>query len=221
MISSKGTRGSRPLSMIQSAGRERTQLGPLLAQSSAYSEFGVPYDASGWHFHMWGQRDAAQNAITSWSRLIWPICQQGLARMVCRFSADRSRCTTIANFTSEFANPRASGGVVFALGVASDAWQMKKAIDRSVEGRSLRPAAAQATRSLTTWGAVWAGAELLGLGGALAGIETGPGIVVTSGIGAIVGGFIGLFASNWLARKIESAGLQVSPRKSKIRYRVG
>jgi hypothetical protein len=62
---------------------------------------------------------------------------------------------------------------------------------------------------------------LLGLGGALAGIETGPGIVVTSGIGAIVGGFIGLFASNWLARKIESAGLQVSPRKSKIRYRVG
>jgi hypothetical protein len=192
----------------------------LHAPSSAYSEFGVPI-VSSWHFNKLGQGgDAAQSAMSHWSRLIWPICQQGLARIVCRFSADRSRCTAIARFTGEFANPRASGGVVFALGVASDAWQMKKAIDRSVETKTLRPAAAQATRSLTTWGAVWAGAELLGLGGALAGIETGPGVVVTSGIGAIVGGFVGLFASNWLARKIENVGLRVSPRKSKIRYRV-
>ncbi len=205
--------------MIQSTWRERARFEALHAQSLGYSEFGVPY-VSGWHFNKWGQGSAsAQDTLFSLSRLIWPLCQQGLARIVCRFSADRSRCTAIARFTGEFTNPRASGGVVFALGVASDAWQMKKAIDRSVEAGTLRPAAAQATRSLTTWGAVWAGAELLGLGGALVGIETGPGVVVTSGIGAIVGGFIGLFASNWLARKIENAGLQV-PRKPKIRYRI-
>ena len=203
------------MSINQSAWRERTKLALLQAQPSTYSEFGVPY-VSGWHFNKLAGRGAVQNSTAAWGRLIWPLCQQGLARIACRFSADRSRCTAIARFTGEFTDPRASGGVVFALGVASDAWLMKKAIDRSLEAKTLRPAAAQATRSLTTWGAVWAGAELLGLGGALAGIESGPGVVVTSGIGAIVGGFIGLFASNWLARKIENAGLRVSPR----RYRV-
>jgi len=204
------------LSIIQSAWRERSRLALLHAQPSAYSEFGVPY-VSGRRFNELARgTGAVPNSNAAWGRLIWPICQQGLARIVCRFSADRSRCTAIARFAGEFTNPRASGGVVFALGVASDAWLMKKAIDRSLEAKTLRPAAAQATRSLTTWGAVWAGAELLGLGGALAGIESGPGVVVTSGIGAIVGGFIGLFASNWLARKIENAGLRVSPR----RYRV-
>ena len=64
------------------------------------------------------------------------------------------------------------------------------------------------------------GAELLGLGGALAGIETGPGVVVTGGIGAVVGGFIGLFASNWLARKIENVRFEVTHKTSIIRYRV-
>ncbi len=144
-------------------------------------------------------------SFDAWSRLLWPIFQQGVTRIVCRFSTDRSRCAAIAKFTGEFSNARASGGVLFALGLVSDAWQMKMAIGRSVATRTLRPAAAQATRSLTTWGAVWAGAELLGIGGALAGIETGPGVVVTSGVGAIVGGFLGLFASNWLAKKIELA----------------
>ena len=103
---------------------------------------------------------------------------------------------------------------MFVLGVASDAWQMKQAIDRSLAAGTFRPAAAQVTRSLTTWGSVWAGAELLGIGGAIVGIETGPGVVVTSGLGAIIGGFLGLFASNWLARKIESA----RPRRA-VRYR--
>ena len=89
------------------------------------------------------------------------------------------------------------------MGLVSDAWQMKKAIDRSIDAGSVRPAAAQATRSLTTWGAVWAGAEILGVGGALAGIETGPGALVTGTVGAIVGGCLGLYASNWLVTKIE------------------
>ena len=68
---------------------------------------------------------------------------------------------------------------------------------------NVRPAAAQATRSLTTWGAVWAGAELFGTGGALLGLEMGPGAAVTSGVGALMGGFVGLFASEWLARRID------------------
>jgi outer membrane lipoprotein SlyB len=126
----------------------------------------------------------------------------------------------VAKVTGEIQRARASGGLLFALGVATDAWQMKKAINRSFETGTVRPAAAQATRSLTTWGAVWAGAELLGLGGALLGIETGPGVVVTSSVGAIVGGCIGLFASDWLARKIDDVRLEVTAEKSFTRYRV-
>jgi hypothetical protein len=145
---------------------------------------------------------APTRAYDTWGRLIWPICQQGIARLICRFSADRSRCAALAKQTSELPNARASGGLLFAIGIASDAWQMKQAISHSIVARSFRPAAAQATRSLTLWGSVWAGAEVLGLGGALAGIETGPGVVITTGVGAIVGGFLGLFAGDWLVRKI-------------------
>jgi hypothetical protein len=89
------------------------------------------------------------------------------------------------------------------MGIVSDAHQMSKAIGKSMTSGNVRPAAAQATRSLTTWGAVWAGAELFGTGGALLGLETGPGAAVTSGVGALMGGFVGLFASEWLARRIE------------------
>ncbi len=145
---------------------------------------------------------ARTNKYDAWGRLIWPIFQQGIARLVCRFSADRSRCVALAKQASELPEPPASGGLLFAIGVVSDAWQMKQAISHSIVAGSFRPAAAQATRSLTIWGSVWAGAEVLGLCGALAGIETGPGVVITTGVGAIVGGFLGLFAGDWLVRKI-------------------
>ncbi len=142
-------------------------------------------------------------ALVGLGQVLWPLCQEGLARLVCRISADRGRCLKVVKATSELANSRVSGRLLLAAGVAVDAWRMKKAISRSVESRTVRPAAAQATRSLTTWGAAWAGAELLGIGGALAGLETGPGALVTGGLGALVGGCVGMFASDWLAQKIE------------------
>jgi len=113
--------------------------------------------------------------------------------------------------TGELASSRASGSVLFAVGVAADAWRMKKAVGRSFEAKTVRPAAAEATRSLTTWGAAWAGAELLGIGGALAGLETGPGAIVTGGLGAVVGGCLGMFASDWLAYKIEHKPISAEP----------
>lgn len=142
-------------------------------------------------------------ALVGLGQALWPLCQDGLSRLVCHLSADRGRCLKFAKVTSGLSNSKPPGGFLFAMGVAMDAWHMNIAIHRSLERKTLRPAAAQATRSLTTWGAAWAGAELLGLGGALAGIETGPGALVTGGIGALVGGCLGMFASDWLAQKIE------------------
>ncbi len=139
----------------------------------------------------------------SWRLLFWPACQQGLAHLICLYSKDSLRCEALTRVTSGLRGARAPGHFLFALGVAADAHQMSKAIGRSVKSGTVRPAAAQATRSLTTWGAVWAGAELFGTGGALLGLETGPGAVVTSGVGALMGGFVGLFASEWLARRID------------------
>ena len=155
-----------------------------------------------WSSAEWTSSNRAKT-LAGLGQMLWPLCREGLARLICRLSSDRSRCMSIAKVSGEVAASKASGSVLFAVGLAADAWRMKKAIDRSLEAKTVRPAAAQATRSLTTWGATWAGAELLGIGGALAGLETGPGALVTGGVGAVVGGCLGMFASDWLAKKIE------------------
>jgi len=142
------------------------------------------------------------HAELSWSELLWPACQRGLVRLACKYTRNSQKCEALVKATSEFRGMRATGQLLFALGIVTDARQMSKAIGRSVRSRNMRPAAAQATRSLTNWSAVWAGAELFGTGGALLGVGTGPGAVVTSGIGAFVGGYVGLFASEWIARRI-------------------
>jgi|GEM_PF-3068631 len=135
--------------------------------------------------------------------LVWPACQGGLARLICSYSGNARGCQALARVTGEFRGVRASGQLLFVLGLAGDAHQLGAAISKSLKSGTVRPAAAQATRSLTSWSAVWAGAELFGTGGALLGLASGPGAVVASGVGALVGGCVGLFASDWLARRIE------------------
>ena len=160
------------------------------------------------HLQSWG---GASNRIwsdtqigpLSWTALLWPACQQSLAQLLCRYSRNTARCEAVTRVTANVRSAPVPGQLLFALGLAADAHQMTKAITKSVRTGTMRPAAAQATRSLTTWGAVWAGAELFGTGGAILGLEVGPGAVVTSGIGAMIGGVVGLFASEWLARRID------------------
>jgi len=141
----------------------------------------------------------------SWSEVLWPACQRGLVRLACKYTRKSLKCEALLKATSEFHGMRATGQLLFALGIITDARQMSRAIDKSVRSRNIRPAAAQATRSLTNWSAVWAGAELFSTGGALLGVATGPGAVVTSGVGALVGGYVGLLASEWIARRIDVA----------------
>jgi hypothetical protein len=148
---------------------------------------------------------AATTEFTRWG-LFGYACQNRLPRLVCEYAkAPLLCCESLARTTTEFRALRAPGQLLFAIGIVSDARQLGVAINRSFRSRTMRPAAAQATRSLTNWSAVWAGAELFGTGGALLGIATGPGAAVTSGVGAVIGGYVGLVASEWLVRRIETA----------------
>jgi hypothetical protein len=140
----------------------------------------------------------------TWLWLLKPACQQGIASLMRSYTSNARGCVTLARVKGELRSLRAPGHLMFALGIISDARQITGAIGRSIRSRTLRPAAAQATRSLTNWSAVWAGAELFGTGGALLGMATGPGAVVTSGVGALLGGYVGLVASEWIARRIEA-----------------
>ena len=88
-------------------------------------------------------------------------------------------------------------GVVFTVKDVADATQ--KSIDRN----SYKPLAAETVRQVGGWGGAIAGAKI-GFGvGALFGIETGPGAIITGAIGAIIFGAIGYFAADQLAGWIE------------------
>jgi hypothetical protein len=138
--------------------------------------------------------------------LLLHLGHKGLGRAM----AQMSECgfvTRLSPLTSQrLQHLRIGHRALVGAGLLLDTWQMVKAIQRSFATKSTRPAAAQAARSLTTWGAIWAGVELFGTGGALLGIELGPGVVVTTAAGATVGGCVGLFAGDWIAKQIEAVG---------------
>jgi hypothetical protein len=92
------------------------------------------------------------------------------------------------------------GGRLFlVVGVIVDGIQLGVATKQSIEQGSGRPVAAQAIRAVGGWAAAWAGAKAgVALGG-LAGVETGPGLVLTAIGGGIVGGVAGYFGADWIA----------------------
>lgn len=92
------------------------------------------------------------------------------------------------------------GGRVFlVVGVVVDTVQMGNAAVQSVQQGSVKPVAAQAVRTAGGWAAAWAGAKAgVALGG-LAGVETGPGMVLTAIGGGLIGGTAGYFGADWIA----------------------
>jgi hypothetical protein len=136
--------------------------------------------------------------------LLLHLGHKGLGRILAELSGRDFIGATSPLTRQRLGTLRIGHRALVAVGLFVDAWQLGKAIERSVLAKSARPATAQAARSLTTWGAVWAGVELFGSGGAVLGIELGPGVVVVSAVGAAVGGCVGFFAGDWLARQIET-----------------
>ena len=92
------------------------------------------------------------------------------------------------------------GGRVFlVVGVVVDTAQLGSAAYTSYEQQSIKPIAAQTVRTAGGWAAAWAGAKAgVALGG-LAGVETGPGMVLTAIGGGVIGGFAGYLGADWIA----------------------
>lgn len=147
---------------------------------------------------------SVRSHVYAWGPLLLQMGYKGFGRALPQISSHGFMQTVPPWTRQRLAGLRLGHHVLMAAGFVIEAWQMARAIHRSVCQRSARPATAQAARSLTTWGAVWAGVELFGTGGALLGIELGPAVVVMTAIGATIGGCVGFVAGDWVARQVET-----------------
>ena len=85
------------------------------------------------------------------------------------------------------------------VGVIIDTAQLAAAGVTSYQQGSAKPVAAQAVRAGTGWALAWAGAKAGMALGAVAGVETGPGMVLTAIGGGLIGGVAGYFGGDWIA----------------------
>ncbi len=91
---------------------------------------------------------------------------------------------------------------VQGVGLILSAYDLGKAGVQSYEQNSVKPIAAESVRQVGGWASSIAGMKLGAAAGAVVGIETGPGAVVTAAIGGLVGGVGGYFAFDWIADHI-------------------
>jgi hypothetical protein len=92
------------------------------------------------------------------------------------------------------------GGRLFlVVGIVVDTVQLGAATVESIEKETPRPVLAQAIRTGGSWAMAWAGAKAGVLIGGAAGIETGPGLVLTAIGGGILFGIAGYMGADWIA----------------------
>jgi hypothetical protein len=111
----------------------------------------------------------------------------------------------LANLEQAYTRARVVGrvGRVFmVVGVVMTTVDLTRATQQSVNQNSFRPLGAEVVRQAGGWGLGLAGAKVGFATGALFGIETGPGAIVTGAIGAIVFGAAGYFGADWVADHI-------------------
>lgn len=89
------------------------------------------------------------------------------------------------------------------VGVVVSVYDLSEATSRSYKEKSIKPLAAQTIREASGWGAAWAGARIGGSLGALVGIESGPGAVLTAAAGGLIFGVAGYFGAEWVASFLE------------------
>ncbi|CAD5372742.1 LysM domain-containing protein [Rubrivivax sp. A210] len=105
--------------------------------------------------------------------------------------------------STAMAMTRGLQGVQIA-GFVMTAIDMKRATVKSVEQQSVKPVAAETVRQVGGWAAAWAGMKLGAAGGALMGLETGPGALATGAVGGLVGGVAGYYGFDWVADHIDA-----------------
>lgn len=85
------------------------------------------------------------------------------------------------------------------VGFVMTAVDLGTAANTSLRTSSVRPLAAEGIRQVGGWAAAWAGVKLGAAAGALIGIETGPGAVVSAAAGSITLGVAGYCGFDWAA----------------------
>jgi hypothetical protein len=88
------------------------------------------------------------------------------------------------------------------VGFAMTAIDVTRATQRSIREGSVKPIAAETVRQVGGWAAAWAGVKLGAAGGALLGVETGPGAIATGAVGGLIGGVAGYYGFDWIADHI-------------------
>ena len=111
----------------------------------------------------------------------------------------------LASLQRAYSKARIVGNVgrgLMVIGVIVTAVDLGNATQRSMQQHSFKPISAEVVRQVGGWGGAAAGGKI-GFGvGALFGIETGPGALVTGAIGAIIFGAAGYFGADWIADQI-------------------
>ena len=92
--------------------------------------------------------------------------------------------------------------VVEGVGIVLSLYDLGKAAQESKKEKSIVPIAKETVRQSGGWAGAWAGAEIGGAGGALVGIESGPGAIVTGAVGALIFGTAGFFGADWACEKV-------------------
>lgn len=91
--------------------------------------------------------------------------------------------------------------VVEGVGIVLSVYDLGRAGQESYQKKSIVPIARETVRQSGGWAGAWAGAEIGGAGGALVGIESGPGAIVTGAVGALIFGTAGFFGADWAVKK--------------------
>ena len=94
--------------------------------------------------------------------------------------------------------------VVQVVGIGFTAYDVGVAADQSFKTKSIRPIEKELVRQIGGWGGAIAGMKMGATAGALVGMETGPGTIITGLIGGIVFGAIGYFGGSAVADQIPS-----------------
>lgn len=93
--------------------------------------------------------------------------------------------------------------VVQVIGVVLTAYDLEQASEKSFKTKSIKPISAEVIRQAGGWGAAATGFKIGAVAGAVVGIETGPGAILTGLIGGIIFGTAGYFGADWIADHID------------------
>jgi hypothetical protein len=85
------------------------------------------------------------------------------------------------------------------IGLAWTALEMGRAGNFSLKQKSIRPLAVESVAQAGSWAAGIAGFKAGGKLGAMVGLKTGPGMLVTAAMGAFVGGLAGYVGAKRVA----------------------